>query len=86
MFFCFCFFLELVLFVPHYFAFGFKTGHAPSYYYMVFLSTVFHTIFDLGLALLLVGGVETIYRFLKKHSTVQIIVIVTVVLGLTFFI
>lgn len=77
------FFLELFLFGPHYFAFGIQADRLPSYYYMVILSIMFHTIFDLAVALILVSGVELLYRFLKKHLVLQISLIVIVVIVLT---
>jgi len=75
------FIFELVLFGPHYVAYGFMSNRFISYYYMVFISIIFHSIFDLSLAMVMMLGLELLFRYLKRHFVLQIsIVIVTMVL------
>lgn len=75
---------EVILFAPHYIAFGQMSGLSISYYYMVILACLFHTLFDLAVALLLVSLVEILYRFLKRNVFVQVGLIILVMLGATF--
>ncbi len=74
---------ELILLGPHYIAYGVMNNAFLSYYYMVILSVILHTIFDLAVALVLVTLVEVIYRFLKRHVFIQVGLIIIVMLGAT---
>lgn len=76
---------ELILFGPHYIAYGIMSARLPSYYYMVFLSIVFHTIFDLSLAMVFMLGFEVLFRFLKRHFALQVIVITLTMVALSLF-
>lgn len=75
---------ELILFSPHYIAFGQMSDRFVSYYYMVLLSIIFHTIFDLAVALILVAFVEVLYRYLKRNVYIQVGLIIIVMLGATY--
>ena len=74
----------MILFSPHYIAFGQMSDRFVSYYYMVLLSIIFHTIFDLAVALILVAFVEVLYRYLKRNVYIQVGLIIIVMLGATY--
>lgn len=78
------FIFEAIIFLPHYIAFGVVAVRGFSYYFMIFLSIMFHVVFDLAVALLLVNLVEIIHRFFKKHLVLKLIVMLVAAVGLTF--
>lgn len=78
------FIFELVLFGPHYVAYGVMSGRFPSYYYMVLISMFFHTIFDMSLAMLLMLGVEILFRYLKRHFALQMTLVIITMALLSF--
>lgn len=74
---------ELILFAPHYVTFGIKAGRFPGYYMLVIFSIIFHTLFDLGVALILIIGLEAITRFLKRNVPMRVILTLLVMITLT---
>jgi len=75
---------EFIILAPHYIAYGIMVKQMPFYYFVVLISVIFHTIFDIAIAMFLMVGYHYIYTFLKKHMVVQIIVVVSLMIALCF--
>lgn len=78
------FLAELVILAPHYIAYG-KIGlNLPFYYFSMVIGIIFHTLFDISVALFLMVVYHIIYTALKKNTIAQIIVVVLLMIGLCF--